>query len=58
MDEEQREEPDLWPMLMAPAVGYCNGCYRKTWTETEFGTLCNMRQPDGLRCEGTFASFR
>ena len=40
-----------------PAVGNCSGCRRHTWSTDEFGSTCNMTQPDGRRCQGIFRSF-
>lgn len=48
---------NLASKLLEPAVGSCNDCHRRTWAEVEFGTVCNMTQPSGLRCTGTFVRF-
>jgi len=35
-------------------VCVCSKCGRKSWSVSEIHRVCNMTQPDGSRCSGTF----
>jgi hypothetical protein len=37
-----------------PPLASCSGCGRKTWSSSELGQPCEMLQPDGTRCKGSF----
>lgn len=39
-----------------PPLGYCSWCHRKTWSEAE-GEVCEVPQPDGIRCPGVIVKW-
>lgn len=41
--------------LTAEAVGKCDRCARKTWSEEKIGERCLMPQPNSSFCAGEFA---
>jgi hypothetical protein len=51
-------EANVLPMHLRNDAPYqtCLLCGRKTWAQGEFGQVCNMRQPDGGICKGTFSA--
>ena len=38
--------------ITSDPVGECDMCHRKSWEATD--DLCNMTQPSGEKCKGTF----
>lgn len=46
---------ELNELLYAPPKYRCDTCGRGAWEETNHGSICDMRQPDGSRCDGVFA---
>jgi hypothetical protein len=51
-------EANILPINLRDDAPYqtCLLCGRKTWDQEEFGQVCNMTQPNGNICKGTFSA--
>jgi hypothetical protein len=61
-NEQWRALVDYWacptPLIetvfMHEPIAQCSDCFRLTWEPVAAGEQCQMIQPDGTNCKGTF----